>query len=60
MLVTLSVTYLIVSLAAAFVFYCACAVGAHADRAIQEEKVLDQSDLDYQFNHLEWAKKANG
>jgi hypothetical protein len=60
MLITLSVTYLIVSLVAAIVFYCACAAGARAERAEQEEIHLDQSDLDFHFNHLEWAEKANG
>jgi heme/copper-type cytochrome/quinol oxidase subunit 2 len=58
-LVTLTVGYLIVSFLAAIVFYCACAVGARAERAQVAEIQLDQSDLDYQFSHLEWAEKAN-
>ena len=60
MLITLSATYLIVSLLAAFIFYCACALGARAGRDQAEEIHLDQRDLDYHFNHLEWAEKVNG
>lgn len=57
LLTTLSISYLVVSLVSAVIFYCACAVGTRDEH--EQEAELDQSDLDFQFNHLEWAEKGN-
>lgn len=56
---TISISYLVVSLVSAVIFYCACAVGTRDEQAQEFEAALDQSDLDFQFNHLEWAEKGN-
>jgi len=59
LITTLSISYLVVSLVSAVIFYCACAVGTRAEQEQERETNLDQSDLDFQFNHLEWAEKGN-
>ena len=59
LITTLSISYLVVSLVSAVIFYCACAAGTRTEHAQERETNLDQSDLDFQFNHLEWAEKGN-
>lgn len=59
LITTLTISYIVVSLVSAVIFYCACAVGARAEHEQERETHLDQSDVDFQFNHLEWAEKAN-
>lgn len=56
---TITISYIIVSLVSAVIFYCACAVSTRDEQDLERETKLDQSDLDFQFNHLEWAEKGN-
>jgi hypothetical protein len=53
-----AVGYLVLSVLCAVVFYCACVIGARAERITEDEIAFDKSELDFKFDHAEWAEKA--